>query len=261
MKRSKSSLFGILIVLIPFLWGALHSLGITFGPAIPSWLAFINLPSFAIVLGGVYIHAMISFPTSTVIDATASLTHFFSHHSAVSSQIESDLKRLLDWQKRVFLHGRAVYEDLSDTHKDTFEGYVFGLLAANYSVEQTKAMAEIASAEDYRRRMETSRVFQVMGNVSPAFGMLGTLLGLILMLSNFEEAQQLAGGLAIALMTTLFGLLFAQLVFIPMAQKLRHAAIASRNRDLALLDTLLLIASGASSLVVIDRFNAYANAQ
>jgi chemotaxis protein MotA len=260
MKRSSSSLIGILIILVPFLWGGFHSLGIQMWPTIPSWLEFINLPSFAIVLGGVYLHALISFPTSSVIDSTRALVHFFSHHSAVSSQIDADLKRLLDWQKTVFLNGNGVYNELSDKLKDTFEGYVFGLLASNYSVEQTRLMADIASAEEYRRRMETSRVFLVMGNVSPAFGMLGTLLGLILMLSNFEEAQQLAGGLAIALMTTLFGLLFAQLVFIPMAQKLRHAAVAARNRDQAMLDTLMLIASGASSLEVVDRYNAYANA-
>lgn len=260
MKRSTSSLIGILIILVPFLWGALHSLGIKIWPVFPAWLDFINLPSFAIVLGGVYLHALISFPTSSVLDSIRAFVHFFSHHSAVSSQMDGDLKRLLEWQKTVFMNGNGVYNELSDTLKDTYEGYVFGLLASNYSVEQTRLMADIASAEDYRRRMETSRVFQVMGNVSPAFGMLGTLLGLILMLSNFEEAQQLAGGLAIALMTTLFGLLFAQLVFLPMAQKLRHAAVASRNRDKAMLDTLLLIAAGGSSLMVIDRYNAYANA-
>ena len=260
MKRSTSSLVGILVILVPFLWGALHSLGIKIWPVFPSSLDFINLPSFAIVLGGVYLHALISFPTSSVFDSVRAFVHFFSHHSAVSSQMEGDLKRILDWQKTVFMNGTEVYNDLAEKLENTFEGYVFGLLASNYSVEQTRLMADIASAEDYRRRMETSRVYQVMGNVAPAFGMLGTLLGLILMLSNFEEAQQLAGGLAIALMTTLFGLLFAQLVFLPMAHKLRHAALASRNRDKAMLDTLLLIASGASSLEVVDRYNAYANA-
>lgn len=260
MKRSTSSLIGILIILVPFLWGALHSLGIKIWPVFPAWLDFINLPSFAIVLGGVYLHALISFPTSSVLDSIRAFVHFFSHHSAVSSQMDGDLKRLLGWQKTVFMNGTGVYNELSEKLENSFEGYVFGLLASNYSVEQTRLMADIASAEDYRRRMETSRVFQVMGNVAPAFGMLGTLLGLILMLSNFEEAQQLAGGLAIALMTTLFGLLFAQLVFLPMAQKLRHAAVASRNRDKAMLDTLLLIAAGGSSMMVIDRYNAYANA-
>jgi chemotaxis protein MotA len=261
MKRSSTSILAMGLILIPFLWGGFHSLGIHMWPTIPNWLEFINLPSFAIVLGGVYLHALISFPTSSVMDTTRAMSHFFSHPSAVSSQIDADLKRLLDWQKQVFMNGTKVYHDLSESLKDSFEGYVFGLLASNYSVEQTRMMADIASAEEYRRKMETARVFQVMGNVSPAFGMLGTLLGLILMLSNFEEAQQLAGGLAIALMTTLFGLLFAQLVFSPMAQKLRHAAITSRNRDQAVLDTLMLIASGAGSLEVVDRFNAYANAQ
>jgi chemotaxis protein MotA len=254
MKRSSSSILAMGLILIPFLWGGFHSLGIKIWPTIPAWLDFLNVPSFAIVLGGVYLHALISFPTSSVMDTTRAMAHFFSHTSSVSSQIDADLKRILDWHKQVFMNGTKVYHDLSESLKDSFEGYVFSLLASNYSVEQTRLMADIASAEEYR-------VYQVMGNVSPAFGMLGTLLGLILMLSNFEEAQQLAGGLAIALMTTLFGLLFAQLVFLPMAQKLRHAAIASRNRDKAVLDTLMLIASGAGSLEVVDRFNAYANAQ
>lgn len=260
MRLSKSSITGIGIVILPFCWGAAHSLGVDMWPGVPEVLSFINLPSFAIVIGGVYLHALISFPTRSVVDATRSFVHFLSHHAAVSQEMDADLKRLLDWHRSVFLSGREIFNDLSERHRDSFEGYVFGLLAANYSVEQTRTMAEIASAETYRRRMETSRVFQVMGNVSPAFGMLGTLLGLILMLSNFEEAQQLASGLAIALMTTLFGLLFAQLVFIPMAQKLKHSAITTRNRDMAMLDSLMLIAAGAGSLEVMDRFNAYANA-
>lgn len=257
MTFTRTSFAAILGAGAVFLWGVLDALGTDPWPVLPDSLTFLNLPSLAIVLGGIYIHALISFPLPVVTRATRAFLRFFSHLSVDTADIDAEMERMTAWQRSVLLKGPSAWDDLARDLPPSYERYVASLLATPYKVETARQMAEIHSLEHTRRLMESSKVLGVMGNVAPAFGMLGTLFGLILMLGNFEEAQQLASGLAIALMTTLFGLVFSQLVFLPMAQKLRSVALASRERDRLMLDAMLLIASGASSMEVYDRFKAY----
>ena len=80
--------------------------------------------------------------------------------------------------------------------------------------------SEIAAMEERHRKGR--RVFEKAGDFAPAWGMIGTLVGLVLMLKNLNDPHTLGPNMAVALLTTLYGALLANLVFIPIAAKLEE---------------------------------------
>ncbi len=97
-----------------------------------------------------------------------------------------------------------------------------------------------------------------MGGISPAFGMIGTLVGLIIMLDQMSQDPELLGkGLALALVTTLYGILFARLLFLPVASKVLQREQIVRFRNYLVAEGLALIADRKSPRYIQDKMNSY----
>ncbi len=100
-------------------------------------------------------------------------------------------------------------------------------------------------------------ILDAMGNFAPAFGMIGTLIGLVAMLQTLDDPSQIGGGMATALLTTFYGALFANLFFIPLAGKLD-----TRNREETLLreimiEGLLSIQAGDRPQLVAEKLKSF----
>jgi len=97
-----------------------------------------------------------------------------------------------------------------------------------------------------------------MGAGSPAFGMIGTLVGLIIMLQNLDgDPAALGPAMALALITTLYGVLFARMIFLPAAAKTQQRAEIMRHRSYLLAEGLSLISDRKSPRYIQDRMNSY----
>jgi len=250
------TLFGITLGITA--WGIAHVLGIAIWPVIPDRLLFLNLPSLAIVLGGVVAHISISYPISSVLNAAKFLVSLFSQTRNRTFIMQNELEKVLNWHKNFQIKRMALFNEKENPATSEFESYLFLLVSSNYTVDEIRKLVRLKSAERHRAAFDSANLYQIMGNVSPAFGMLGTLFGLIVMLTNFEQNQELAKGLALALMTTLYGLILSQLFFLPLAQKIRHIAAQQFDQDMLLGDAVLLIRNEASKLEIYDRFQVYA---
>jgi chemotaxis protein MotA len=257
MRFSFSSLLAVLLLSLITLWGVLHVLNVSVWPAIPSSLTFLNLPSLAIVLGGVLLSVVISYPLASVKRALTDLTSVFHQPSNLRKSTENDLKTLLTMHKNYVLEGRRVFSGGNIGSALTLDSYFYELAGSDYSSDEVRRLAHLKSAQQYRTVIESSTTFKTMGNITPAFGMLGTLFGLIVMLSDYEQTQELAKGLAVALMTTLYGLLLSQLLFLPLSLKIQLAAQAEYDRNMLMIDGLLMIRENASILEIYDRFEIY----
>src|SRR5690606_21880789 len=114
---------------------------------------------------------------------------------------------------------------------------------------------EIAAADE-RHQLGIS-FFKTLGAYAPTFGMLGTVIGLINMLGSLSDPDQLGIGMSLALLTTLYGVLFANLMFLPVAARLERLNSEEMSaRDLAL-DGILSIQSGVSPRVLVERLETY----
>lgn len=96
-----------------------------------------------------------------------------------------------------------------------------------------------------------------MGGYAPTMGMIGTVVGLVNMLGNLSDPSQLGKGMAVALLTTFYGVVFANLVFLPMGAKLLRLHDAEMAvKDLAL-DGILAVQAGASPRMIVERLEAH----
>ena len=96
-----------------------------------------------------------------------------------------------------------------------------------------------------------------MGKSAPVFGMLGTLFGLIVILSGFDEIETLLSGLAAALMTTLYGIIIGNFIFNPMSRKMNDIASSRFFREKLILEGILLIEQEKTALQIYDKLQAH----
>lgn len=93
-------------------------------------------------------------------------------------------------------------------------------------------------------------IFKNMGDVAPAMGMIGTLIGLVAMLSNMDDPKAIGPAMAVALLTTLYGAFFANVVCLPMAIKLNNRAEEEKINQSLVLDGIVGIADGQNPRVI-----------
>ena len=183
-------------------------------------LPFMHGPSLLITFGGTLAAMLIHFPASRVLNGFAVARNCFV--SSLSAPTDA-LEPIIEQQSDPFLK--------------------FGLeLTASGVAPETLTVALQREIHTIAQRHASGRqLFEVMASAAPAWGMIGTLIGLTQMLSHLDDPKQIGSGLAVALLTTLYGALFAHLFCIPLAGKLdaRHTEEAT-IRDIMLAGFLAL---------------------
>jgi len=191
-----------------------------------------------IVLGGTLGAVMIQNTWARFFDAVKQLRLAFVRAREVDRKNLSDL---LEWGDRAKLDGLLAFEsmDVSGIHPFARRGLELLANGVSTAVLEDALQRELDAYE--RSRLAAARVWQQAGGYAPTFGILGSVLGLVQVTSHILEPAQLGPGIAVAFIATLYGLAFANLVFLPLYGKLR-AQIDSELRFRKLyLDGLLAI--------------------
>jgi chemotaxis protein MotA len=243
--------------MVVVVWGALLVTGFTQYDVIPADYQFLNLPSLAIVFGGICASVFISYPFRSVLKAFAQSTKLFSHSTITDEVLEADAQRILEWQKMLKMNRNAALNRLSEEYANSFEGYIFSIMDTNYTLEELRELGEINIEENYSRQKQVNQIIFSMGKVSPVFGMFGTLFGLIVILSGFSEVESLLTGLGAALMTTLYGIVIGNFIFTPMARKMDNISSMQYFREKLILEGVLLIEQQKTSLQIYDKLQAH----
>jgi chemotaxis protein MotA len=123
--------------------------------------------------------------------------------------------------------------------------------------EQVRELLEIEMGAVDERHQLGIGFFKSLGGYAPTFGMIGTVVGLINMLQNLSDPSQLGIGMSLALLTTLYGVMFANLIFLPIANKLEHLnGLELSARDVAV-DGITAIQAGLSPRMLVERLETY----
>ena len=192
----------------------------------PGAMFFFKIDAFIIVFGGTMAATLAQFPLKTFLNAiNVSMKALF--HKQVS------IPELID--KLVELARKARVEGLLSLEKDIQEiDDAFIQKGLQLMVDGTEAeeLEDVLSTElncIVERHDEGQKIFKAMTEYSPAFGMAGTLIGLIQMLQQLQDPSKIGAGMAVALVTTFYGVVFANLIYSPIAGKL---ALRSDNEIL-----------------------------
>jgi len=219
---------------------------------------FFNIPSLMIVVGGMVASTLIHFSLGTV------LKIFSVAKKTVFSQLppEQDVvQRMVDCAAVNRRDGALALEKQAQNIEDGFLVKGLQMLIDGQSEEAIEQ--QLSTEVEYlaERHATGKKVLEFMGASAPAFGMIGTLIGLIQMLQNLESPSGIGLGMATALITTFYGALLANLVFLPLAGKLDLRSKTETLQKQMIIEGVLSIARGESPTSVRERMQAFLDAK
>lgn len=219
-----------------------------------SVLLFVNVPSIMIVFGGTIAATMIRYSISEVLSA------FSMAFSVLKPSTDiKDMNELVDLTEDMIRISRKNGMLALESFELKHEFYQNGvrMLVDGYSREivQQSLKEQNNSLKD---RAETSAgVFSAIGDAAPAFGMIGTLVGLIQMLSNLSDPSTIGPAMSVAMLTTLYGAMIANLFALPMADKISSWAHTESTRQLLVIDAMDSLAQGHNPAIMRDLLSPY----
>ncbi len=206
---------------------------------------FLNIPSFLIVIGGTVATAFIRFSMADVINSIKVVMNTFFVKLSVPQEVIQEIVSLANIARK---NGLIVLEQqpINDPFLKKAIMYCVDGHEAEFIEEVLKKEVNLT----VERHEVGQNVFSGMGDSAPAFGMIGTLVGLVQMLASMEDASAIGPAMAVALLTTLYGAVLANLFFIPLASKLAlRSQEEERNRKL-IIEGVLGILKGLNPRVM-----------
>jgi chemotaxis protein MotA len=174
--------------------------------------------------------------------------------------LNTEILRLVKWSYLVQKKGLPALENevkRVPAH-DAVLSYCLMLVATNHKPEELRSMMETAIESEFERRTVPAELLKTMGATAPAFGMIGTLVGLIVMLQNFgSDLSEIGMGLSLALITTLYGVVFARLIFLPASLQLQQKEEIERFRNYMVIEGLLMLAEKKGPRYMQDKLNSF----
>jgi chemotaxis protein MotA len=135
--------------------------------------------------------------------------------------------------------------------------YLFELVSTNYTSHEVREIGEVYIDKRSSEEVKKADVLDMMAITSPAFGMFGTVLGLIVMLQNLDDPDAIGPGLSLALLTTLYGTAFANLIFAPLAKKIRFNSVLNTTREQLILEGIIMVKDGRSAIMIKDQLYSF----
>lgn len=132
-----------------------------------------------------------------------------------------------------------------------------GLLIDGHDADVVRNLMAKDKNMAVERHSNGSRVFTAMGDVAPAMGMIGTLIGLVAMLANMDDPKSIGPAMAVALLTTLYGAMLANMFAIPIADKLKLRMGEEETTKNMVIDSLLAIQAGLNPRVIESMLRNY----
>ncbi len=226
-----------------------------------NYQVFVSGSSFILVVGGTLAAAFISFEFRYVVTALKAIAGTFSVHRLNRATFNTEVGRVIRWAYLVQKDGILALEEEAKSTPGWDGGFLqFGveLILTGYNGEEVRRILGNTVETSHERNLVAAQILRTMTATAPAFGMIGTLVGLVIMLDTMgEDPSSLGAGLAVALITTLYGVLLARLVFGPAAAKVQQREEIARFRNDMILEGMAMLADKASPRHIQDRMNSY----
>ncbi len=217
-----------------------------------SAILFVNVPSILIVVLGTVLVVMIKFSMSQFLGAFKVAMGAFIDKS---SDPEETIQKIVELANVARKEGMLALENQEIENEFLDEG--IKMLIDGNSKEVVSTVLSKDMQETIDRHTWGTKVFSATGDVAPAMGMIGTLIGLVQMLSNMSDPKAIGPAMAVALLTTLYGAMIANMIAMPIADKLTlRKAHEKRIRSMCI-DGVLAIQEGQNPRIIESMLKAY----
>ncbi len=218
---------------------------------------FVNVQGMIIVLGGTFASTMIKFPIKAFFVAipigvkVAVSAGGMNPVELIRTSMEMSALARKDPRKLLSL------EDQIPNIKDMFYRKGLQLCVDGFDPQYIREVLNAEMDLAIVRQEQSIKIFFSIAEAAPAFGMFGTLVGLIQMLSSLEDPTTVGAGLAVALLTTMYGVLVSYLFAQPIAEKLDQKATADGENRVIIIECIVLIQGMTNPTLMWDRLEAY----
>ncbi|MGJ8528028.1 motility protein A [Maritalea sp.] len=218
-----------------------------------SFAQFVDYPSIMIVVGGGTAATLIRFPLSGVITALVTGGKVaFTHKKVDPKDLIEQVAEMGDIVRK---SGPLGLENVETQDPNLKKGAQY--IADGYDAAFIRETMELERDQFITRLSEGQRVFKSLGDAAPAFGMIGTLVGLVQMLANMSDPAAIGPAMAVALLTTMYGAVLANLVCLPLSDKLASKLEIEDINQTLIIDGIMSIRDGKSPALIKEMLTAY----
>jgi chemotaxis protein MotA len=215
---------------------------------------FLDVASLMIVLGGTLGSTLINMPLERVRSLNSSFLKVLFHREY---KMEETIKELVFFAERTRREGILILEQSVDRVEDEFLRDGIRLAVDGTEPETIRTVLEIELSAMEERHQDVIYMWTQMGGYAPAFGMIGTLIGLIQMLQTLDDPSRIGLGMATALVTTFYGSMIANLLALPVAGKLTLRSRQEVARRAMIIEAILSIQNGDNPRILEEKLRTY----
>jgi len=183
-----------------------------------SLTALLELPAFIIVFGGTLGAVMLQSSSSQFFHALSLLKWIFY---PPKYDIDQGIDSIVHWSEKARESGYLSLENIAEEEQDFYTNKALNLVVDGIEVDNLRVSLELDLDLYREHNLRSAHVFESMGGYSPTIGILGAVLGLIHAMSNLTDPTLLGQGIATAFIATIYGVGFANLIYLPVANKIK----------------------------------------
>ena len=217
-------------------------------------LMFVNVPAMLITFGGTFCATLVHFPLGDIVKITGAIKRTFSVNIPLAEDI---IESMSEYARTARRDGVLALEEPMSNCEDDFLSKGLQMIVDGVEQEQIREVMTIELNALQRRNRLGAKILSFMGDAAPAFGMVGTLIGLIQMLRELDDPDAIGMGMAVALLTTFYGALIANLLFIPLAGKLSQREEEEETVRQMMIEGCCSIQAGVNPTVLEDRLTSF----
>lgn len=216
--------------------------------------SLLQLTAFVIVVGGTLGAVLLQTPLRDFLFALRRLRWIVL---TPRFRREALLEEVLEWSRRARREGLLALERHTQAVADPFLSKGLLLLIDGVEPEEIRAIMEVEIDSKLAMEERAARVFEAMGGYSPTIGILGAVLGLIHVMKNLTDPSALGSGIAVAFVATIYGVGLANLLFLPVANKLKALYAEQVRYQEMMLDGVVMIADGENPRAIQSKLEGY----
>ncbi len=227
---------------------------IVFGIQLPNLAAFIDPPSMLITVGGAVSATVAAFPAKKVLNSIGVVKNAFFVNNSTPIDI---IKQLVEFAEQARREGILALEARALEITDEFLKKGIQLAVDGTEPELIKDILSTEIAFTEARHDEGVKLFDFLATMGPSFGMIGTLIGLVLMLGSMSDVESIGPNMAVALITTLYGSMLANVVCLPIVEKLKGYSRKEILIKELMLEGIMSLQSGDNPRIVEQKLTAF----
>lgn len=213
---------------------------------------FWDAPSLVMVLGGAFAATMIRWPLGKFLKVASISMNAIKDNNGNPEDL---IKELVDIANLVRKNSILALEKVTTTNKHLEK--ILKVMVDGNDPETVNGIIDLEIANLKKRHKMGKEMMDNLAEGSPAFGMIGTVVGLIVIMANLDDPNAIGPGLAVALVTTLYGAIFANLFFTPLAAKLKFRSDVEVNSMLIIKEAVNGILNGVNPRAIEEKLQSY----